>query len=407
MGSPTTSKILGSFPLHIASLFRPYATRLSIEVLREIQRGVPEYNRPVEGKFGRILTEAVRQSILHCIDSVGNPNVPQGDWANLYKHVGKIEFHEGRPLECVQTAYRIGTRVAWRRCSQIGQAQGLATGTLCRLAEAIFAYCEEISVMSAEGYAEARTQASGAKERMRRRLIEVILCDPGALPRDVAQLAEEARWPLPTHLSVVVVEPKPDHHGIAAPTLPDQVIHDLDRTTPVLLTADPERDLVDLASALPGWRAAVGPRVRLTEAAASQHWAGRAIGLVQRGLLPDVPLTWCRDHLSTLWLLADELLMNELAKQSLAPLRGLTVKQRARMVETLAVWLETGGSAPKIAERLEVHPQTVRYRLRKLDELFGARLRNSHDRFEMEVALRAQHLLGDRTGDVLDEPEPS
>lgn len=401
-GSPAMSRILGSFPLHIATMFRPYAGRMSVEVLREIQRGVPEYARPLEGKFGRVLTEGVRQSILHCIDSVGNPNVPQEDWANLYRYIGKMEFNEGRGLDCVQTAYRIGGRVAWRRVAQIGQAQGLSTSTLCRLAEAIFAYVEETTLRTVEGYTEAAEQANGAQERHRRRLIELILTEPAVLPKDLAHAANDARWALPTHVSVVVLEPRADRTVATVPKFEDEVLVDLDRPVPCLITADPEQHLQRLDEELPGWRVAIGPRVRISEAPASLHWASRAVGLVQRGLLPNTQVTWCRDHLSTLWLLADELLMNELAKQSLAPLRGLTVKQRARMVETLAAWLETGGSAPKIAERLEVHPQTVRYRLRKLDELFGARLRNSDDRFEMEVALRAQHLLGDRTGDALD-----
>ena len=40
-----------------------------------------------------------------------------------------------------------------------------------------------------------------------------------------------------------------------------------------------------------------------------------------------------------------------------------------------------------------MHPQTVRYRLRQIQELFGAALANPAARFDLEVALRARQLL--------------
>jgi hypothetical protein len=40
-----------------------------------------------------------------------------------------------------------------------------------------------------------------------------------------------------------------------------------------------------------------------------------------------------------------------------------------------------------------VHPQTVRYRLRQLEDLFGDQLLDPDLRFELEIVLRARHLL--------------
>jgi DNA-binding PucR family transcriptional regulator len=39
-----------------------------------------------------------------------------------------------------------------------------------------------------------------------------------------------------------------------------------------------------------------------------------------------------------------------------------------------------------------VHPQTVRYRLRRLRDLFGATLEDPDRRFELEIALRDKQL---------------
>jgi len=42
---------------------------------------------------------------------------------------------------------------------------------------------------------------------------------------------------------------------------------------------------------------------------------------------------------------------------------------------------------------VHVHTQTVRYRLRQVDDLFGDQLRDPDRRFELEIALRARQML--------------
>jgi DNA-binding PucR family transcriptional regulator len=43
-----------------------------------------------------------------------------------------------------------------------------------------------------------------------------------------------------------------------------------------------------------------------------------------------------------------------------------------------------------MAAELHVHPQTVRYRLRKLRDLFGEALDDPEARFELETAVRVR-----------------
>ena len=56
---------------------------------------------------------------------------------------------------------------------------------------------------------------------------------------------------------------------------------------------------------------------------------------------------------------------------------------------TLRAYLDRPGQVQAIAAALEVHPQTVRYRLKQLRELFGDRLEDPDARFELSLALRA------------------
>jgi DNA-binding PucR family transcriptional regulator len=48
------------------------------------------------------------------------------------------------------------------------------------------------------------------------------------------------------------------------------------------------------------------------------------------------------------------------------------------------------GSVSPTAAALGVHPQTVRYRIARLRELFGAALDDPESRFELQLALRGR-----------------
>ena len=142
--------------------------------------------------------------------------------------------------------------------------------------------------------------------------------------------------------------------------------------------------------------AAIGPTVPLAEAARSLHWATRALGLMGRGVLPRQGVVRCADHLSTLLLHGDEPLLAHLESRVLAPLDAVSEGQRPRLAETLLAWLLSGSNVPDVAARLHVHPQTVRYRLRQLEKLFGDALHEPATRLDLILALRAEELRAPR-----------
>jgi hypothetical protein len=387
----TSARVWATLPRELAGLFRPRAAEVSVSVVQEIRRSIPEYARLLDGPFGAIVRTGVEEAIGQFIDRLADPSAPREDRAKVFRHLGQMEVAQGRSVDTLQSAYRIGARVAWRRIAEFGQALNLPVVTICQLAEAVFDYIDEISVLSLEGYASAQARAAGALERRRRRLLELILSTPPASPQSVADLARSAEWELPEHVVAVALERRNDQ--FEHPSFDEDVLEDLEAPEPCLVLDATSHHLASLHEQLPGWRVIVGPQVSLAEAQTSLRLARQALVLVQRGLISDAPVVWCKDHLSTLWLLTDEFLARELAERTLSPLAGLTVKQRARLGETLLAWLETSGSAPEIAGRLNVHPQTVRYRLHQLEALFGTRLNDPDDRFHMEISLRATRLL--------------
>lgn len=392
-GTPPAGHLWSSLPRELAALFRPIAADMAGEILTEIQQLIPEYARPLNGQFGKSITDGIQYALLQFIDRLGDPTARQDDRARLFRNLGSEEVYAGRTIDALQTAYRIGARIAWRRLAESSRRAGVQADTLCLLAEAIFAYIDELSALSVDGYTAAQASAAGTRERRRRRLLELILTDPPAAPQAIAELADAAGWELPEQVAVVALEREAAHGDLAIPALDAEILMDLEGNEPCLVVAAPDLHLLrGPENPLPGWRAAVGPTAALAKARQSHRWALRAIGLVRKGVLPPHPLTWCSEHLSTLWLVHDKFLVNELARHCLAPLTKLTAKQRSRLAQTLLAWLETRGNTPEIAGRLKVHPQTVRNRLRQLEELFGDRLNDPDERFDMEVALRAMRM---------------
>ncbi|MDI2030132.1 helix-turn-helix domain-containing protein [Saccharopolyspora sp. TS4A08] len=384
-------QLFTALPKEIADGFRPYVTPLAKAIVREIQGVVPEYAQPLDTAFGVYFTRGIEQAILQPLNNIREEEDGADDWSEYFRLMGKLEFAAGRGLQSLQTAYRVGGRVAWRHFAEFGKKLDVQVDLMCLCAEAIFAYVDDLSKLSFEGYSTAQERAVGTLARRRRRLLELLLAEPPASPQSVGDLADSARWDVPEWVTLVALEPVSDDPD--DPRLDDDVLVNLEGATPCLLIPDEPRDPAGLVAELGGRRAAMAPKVRIGDAARSLRWARHAIDLVQRGVLPNRALTRCADHLTTLWLLSDEFLVTQIGARCLTPLDELTVKQRARLSETLLVWLQSRGSARELAERLGIHPQTVRYRMNKLEQLFGDRLTDPDDRLDMELALRAETLL--------------
>ena len=119
------------------------------------------------------------------------------------------------------------------------------------------------------------------------------------------------------------------------------------------------------------------------EAARSFRLAAAALALAR-----DEPVVVDEHRVELLWR-AEPALVAELAAERLAPLTGETAGSRTRLSATLLAWLRHDGAVVAAAEELGVHPQTVRYRLGRLRELFGHALDEPDARFELELVLRA------------------
>lgn len=378
-----------ALPPKVADLIEPELPAITEEILGTIARQVPEYERPLEGRFGQGIRTGVNEALLQFVALIRNPDAGREPGREVYVALGRGEQRVGRTLDALQAAYRIGARVAWRRIAEAGRKAGLEPEPLILLAEAIFAYIDELSADSVEGYAEAQAAVEDLRRRRRQELAALLLRDPPAAATDVAAAAQAAGWQLPIRLAAVACAD--EDLGAVAGRLPAEALVTVLDGSACILLPDPEgpgrvEQLRHVASRAP---LAVGPAVEPAGAASSWALARDLLLATQTGVVDGDGLLRAEDHLADLLLAANPQLTTLLAARRLAPLEGLTARARERMRETALAYVRRDGNAVAMAAELEVHPQTARYRIARLRELFGVDLDDPDARFELELALRA------------------
>lgn len=390
-----------SVPADLAKPLRARLEAVADEVEDEVRRQVPEYAGPVDGMYARNLRAGVVQALTLFVDHIADPRGRSDAIASTYYELGRGVALEDRSLDALQSALRIGGMHAWRLMGRTAEELGLDSAVVAALGELAFRTVHEVAEAAAAGYAEGRLRSTDELERRRRRLLELLLGEGPVSWEAVQDLAHGARWSVPRQVAVVALAGSADQWEEERPPAGAGALVDMGSRPPRMLLPDPDGSGRFGGSAftlaLRGRPAAIGPTVPLTEAAQSLRWAARALRLMGRGILPRQGVVRCADHLSTLLLHGDEPLLTQLEARVLAPLDTATEGQRPRLAETLLAWLLSGSNVPDVAARLHIHPQTVRYRLRQLEKLFGEALHDPAARLDLILALRAEQLRDQET----------
>jgi hypothetical protein len=385
-----------SLPAEIADVIEPELEATTDEILATIAREVPGYARPLEGSFGRGVRTGVTEALRQFVELIRSPTGARGPGREVYVALGSGELREGRTLDALQSAYRVGARVAWRRLAAAATRAGVEPDVLSLLAESIFAYIETLSADSVEGYAEARARLEGERRRRRHELVAALVREPPADEADLRALAEAVGWRMPrTAAALACEEEQLDRFATRLPA--DALAAGLDGLG-CAIVPDPDgpgrRNQIERAigSAGIGAHAALGPTGAAGSLAASWSLARATLRAVGAGAIEAPGLVRADDVLTKLLLFENAGLADQIATRWLTPLAALTPKARRRMEETALAYMQQRGNAAAMARALGVHPQTARYRVRGLRELLGDTLDDPDARFEIELALRARGL---------------
>ncbi|MCW2700203.1 MAG: putative transcriptional regulator, PucR family [Blastococcus sp.] len=384
-----------AIPSSVADSMRGELPSVAERTVEEIIVEVPSYADAFAGDMGRVIRGAVEVALggfLELATAIGGADAgtPIRSALEGAYELGRGEARSGRSMDALLAAYRVGARVSWRHMSASAVRAGLTAEQLARFAELVFAYIDQLSGASVAGHSDELATTGRVRQRYLERLAHHLLA--GAPLTDLLAAAERADWTPPRTLTAVVL-PEARVRGVLV-SLDNRTLRsseDVPALEPaselvVLLVPDAGgRSRPALLRSLDGRDAVVGPARPWAEVHRSYARVRRALemGLTAEG---SEPLDTDR-RLADLVLRADGDALADLRARALAPLEDLSAGAREKLVDTLRAWLLHHGRREQVAAELFVHPQTVRYRMGQLRELYGARLEDPRTVLELTIAL--------------------
>jgi hypothetical protein len=384
-----------AIPSSVAGAMRGELSSVAERTVAEIIVEVPSYADAFQGDMGQVIRSAVEVALggfleLATASGGADASTPIRPALEGAYELGRGEARSGRSMDALLAAYRVGARVSWRHMSASAVQAGLSAEQLARFAELVFAYIDQLSAASVAGHSDELATTGRVRQRYLGRLAHLLL--GGAPLPDLVAAAERADWALPRTLTAVVL-PEARVRGVLVSldgrTLrAGEDVPGLDPATELVVLLVPDaggRSRPALLRSLDGREAVVGPTRPWAEVHASFARIRRALEL-ELTAEGSEPLDTDR-RLADLVLRADGDALADLRARVLAPLDDLSPGAREKLVDTLRAWLLHHGRREQIAAELFVHPQTVRYRMGQLRELYGKRLEDPRTVLELTIAL--------------------
>lgn len=346
------------------------------------------------------LRASIERNLRFLITAIGHPEAPLD--LDAPAATGRRRAHQGAPLPEVLQCYRLCFTTLWdalvehTEADRDGVRRPEGASALLTAAGLILQLTDQHANALTEAYRAATAELLLAQHERRSALVEALLTghpSPDAGPWEAASLLGLHR---DGHLVVVAA----DTRRLAEAGLPDI-----------------ERRL-GAHGIVSGWRLGPSQQFGVVSVRAGQHATmlsvlketalartgvspvyrslgdtPRALRLAQAalaGLLPGQAevRTFDPSPLAALMVCEpDE--GRRLAEQVLGPVLGLPPEDRTMLLETLDAYLDNAGSAERAAEVLYCHPNTVRYRLRRVQELTGRSLGDPHGVAELASAAYA------------------
>jgi hypothetical protein len=305
------------------------------------------------------------------------------------------------PLSAVLQAFRIGGRLIWEML--VEEAPDHATEEiLLRSAADVWGVSDELADAAADGYRSASAELARHDTQLRSALLNSLL--DGKLG-DGSRLWESAALlKLPPHGAYVIVSAEGRAPGDEAiPRVEDRLRHrdvasvwrlDADFQDG-LVTLRPRFGIEEVCSALV--ESAAG-RVGVSEVFSGLEHSPAALRQARLACATVTPgstaLVRFDDEPVAVLLVSAPDAAHGVVRRVLGPVLELPDADRAVVLETVRMWLVQAGSSPAAATQLHVHRNTVRYRLRRLEELTGRTLANPLEVAEIHVALECARMLG-------------
>lgn len=364
---------------------------LCAEQCRIIRQRVAVYRDPVlvpdEDLFA-----AGRDQMVYVLEAMGS-GAPD---ASVAGRVGRLRAEQGVPLADVMSAYRAGGQFLWDQLSRAIDAAGLSGQELRAAASQAWQNHDRYTDAMADGYREVVVEQLIRRDQERSALVGGLI--DGRFPAGVTAWDAAHLLGLPESgcFVVVAIDSGPlDYRALqtAEKTLRDHGFASAWRVEPdmqvgvVALVA--RSRLEELGEALRGLGVR---RIGVSPVYDGYPPPGSPLNYAKAALLAateDDPVVAFDANPYAVAAITDPQTMERYRDLVLGGLAEIGAADRQLLVSTFQQWVVCDGSIPATADALFCHPNTVRYRLRRLKQLTGRDIARPRDIAELHLAIEA------------------
>lgn len=309
---------------------------------------------------------------------------------------GRSRAAAGVPLPAVMDSYRLCARFLWDELRQEARrATTVTDGGLVRASSAMWLALEEFTTAMVSGYQEEMARQLVDRQQERSAMVQALIDGRLVDTVDLWNTADTLRISLQGPYTVVCaelssvgrsvlpgIENRLAARGISSawrlqPDIEIGILH---------LGPNKTTDLViEELSKHTATRIGISPPIAdLGQTAGALRYARIAMtaSRPEHGSIT----VFDRDVMAVTAVAAPEV-MGRVAANVLGPLDELSEHERGALLDTLEAWFDHGGSAERAAQALYVHPNTVRQRLRKIEQRTGRSVSEPRAAAELCIAL--------------------
>lgn len=394
MGTLTTDAKTAEAPARLAGHMMDRLEQLVAFQVQQIRASMKVYRDAGPLPSGALADSVRRNDILTLSCLAGEEDVS----LDAPHRTGRLRAEQGVPLATVQSAYRIGFRSFWEMLTAEAARTGIVTDQeLVAVAGDVWRANDLIVTAMMNAYNETAAALMVRRDQERSALVDVVLRGGMGNAGSVLEAADMLTLPYDGVFAVVVAHGP----GLARHALPDiePTLRALDMGSAWRLTPDAHIGVVSMGCDSAMDRLVETLRLQTVRRAGVSPCYARLDQTPQALHLAQVALASAADHEDTVTLFDSAPLpmlvasapstASRIGNQVLGALMELPESQRDMLLSTMSTYFTVDGSADKAAKLLYCHPNTIRYRLRRVEQLSGRSFERRVDSAELYIALQA------------------
>lgn len=386
-----------------------------VEKMVKMIREIPEYRRVKDEALWTEVRQILRANIPVFFNAVIEGRLPKEEEISAARYFARRRVHQGLPLRGHLTAYRNGMWILWEELVSCVMHRPMLQKELLMRAAWAFQHLDIITAAVSEAYYAEQEGRARHRDRTMRDLFDEIIDGGPSSPEELKARAESVGLDLDSEFHVlVIVRPQGrvgSPRGAELPSVTVVVAEAAGLTVERVVSVERNRELLLLTPRSGEELRVAVLRSKLVEALEPSIAAGVAVAVGISGVVSGISgvrqgykeakrateIGQMLDPTNVVHFYEDYVLHDvldsgakpgrRLVDEVLGPLLAIG-ETGQRLIETLQAYFRAGLNLKVAAGSLDIHPNTLAYRMRQIHQLTGLDPGNPEQRLRAEISLQ-------------------